>query len=80
MQQLVDSERERSRTHAANLVPWLLLTIVFAFPVLVWGQNDSDPQESPSGQAASRCETEGVCPPTDYPNSITMDDGESRFY
>lgn len=71
----MDSERERSRTHAANLVPWLLLTIVFAFPVLVWGQNDSDPQESPSGQAASRCETEGVCPPTDYPNSITMDDG-----
>ena len=32
----------------ANLVRWILLAIVLAFPVLVWGQNDNDLQDNPS--------------------------------
>jgi polysaccharide biosynthesis/export protein len=73
-QETLNRGHERSKMRVVELRRWILLTIVLAFPVLVWGQNDNDMQDNSSPRQQSQCEVDGTCPPADYPSSITLDD------
>jgi polysaccharide biosynthesis/export protein len=61
-------------SRVAEWSSWIVLTVVLAFPVLVWGQSDNDLQDNPSNRPPLQCELDGTCPAPDYPSSITSDD------
>ena len=74
---MLNSEYERREMHNAKSLKWVVLTIVLAFPVLVYAQNDDDLQDNPSPRAQSQCQLDGTCAPADNLSSINSDDTQT---